>query len=310
MAKKPSESETIELIRKILDNPNKSISDIDNKYINTLQRRLRNQPRLHLQDSSIGQSEFSSLRPTVKIHKQGKDINLKVEQSKQILPIQNEELTLEGGFFKKDEDLFEIEHVSEGDIPAFIELESKDQLKIFEKTTNLSQSSKDQKQYDTLPKWELVEEDAQSQLDEKNMTETDEEIPEFKDEVKGDTQIWESADHDLISDEKIIKKKPFFKKFTLEKKSFEEPDDKLKIQVIDLKSSIKKLQKTDTNKAFQFNGYTLYQKEMDLGNNKKRVIHFFSKNEPENSVPSPLPKDYDVKINKKTGVPYIRKKEQ
>jgi hypothetical protein len=48
---------------------------------------------------------------------------------------------------------------------------------------------------------------------------------------------------------------------------------------------------------------------MDLGDNKKRVIHFFSKDEPEDSIPSSLPENYEVKINKKTGVPYIRKKE-
>jgi hypothetical protein len=48
---------------------------------------------------------------------------------------------------------------------------------------------------------------------------------------------------------------------------------------------------------------------MDLGNNKKRIIHFFSKDTPEDSTPSPLPKDYEVRVNKKTVVPYIRKKE-
>ena len=54
----------------------------------------------------------------------------------------------------------------------------------------------------------------------------------------------------------------------------------------------------------------LYEKEIDLGRGKTRTIRFFSKDVPDDSIPTTLPEDYEVKINKKTGVPYLRKKQK
>ena len=41
---------------------------------------------------------------------------------------------------------------------------------------------------------------------------------------------------------------------------------------------------------------------------KKRTIHFFSKNKPDVGEPIQLPKGYEVKVNTKTGLPYLKKK--
>jgi hypothetical protein len=62
------------------------------------------------------------------------------------------------------------------------------------------------------------------------------------------------------------------------------------------------------NGVFTYGEFTLYRKEIVLQSNKKRIIHFFSKNTPEDGEKVELPDGYKVKTNKKTGVPYISRK--
>ncbi len=66
--------------------------------------------------------------------------------------------------------------------------------------------------------------------------------------------------------------------------------------------------KKSQKKGFIYGDYTLYKKEIITKNGKKRTIRFFSKGEPEDAEPITLPKAYEIKENKKTGVPYLRKK--
>ena len=67
-------------------------------------------------------------------------------------------------------------------------------------------------------------------------------------------------------------------------------------------------QKQKETKTYRYGDYALYRKEIKVGPGKKRTIHFFSRTEPEDGGPVDLPDGYEVKVNKKTGVPYIRKK--
>jgi len=71
----------------------------------------------------------------------------------------------------------------------------------------------------------------------------------------------------------------------------------------------KKEEKISTKKEkeiiFRYGEYTLYRKEIRLQSDKKRIIHFFSKEKPDDGKEVNLPEEYEVKINKKTGVPYI-----
>jgi hypothetical protein len=67
-------------------------------------------------------------------------------------------------------------------------------------------------------------------------------------------------------------------------------------------------QKQKEIKIYRFGDYALYRKEITVSPGKKRTIHFFSRTEPEDGEPVYLPEGYEVKMNKKTGVPYIRKK--
>ena len=61
-------------------------------------------------------------------------------------------------------------------------------------------------------------------------------------------------------------------------------------------------------KGYRHRGYTLYRKEIKLGSDKKRTINFFSKEKPDDGKPVQLPDGYEVKVNRKTGVPYIKRK--
>ncbi len=60
--------------------------------------------------------------------------------------------------------------------------------------------------------------------------------------------------------------------------------------------------------GYKHQDYTLYEKEVETGSGKKRIVRFFSKAKPDDGDPIELPKGYEVKKNKKTGVPYLRKK--
>jgi hypothetical protein len=61
-------------------------------------------------------------------------------------------------------------------------------------------------------------------------------------------------------------------------------------------------------KGFRYKDYTLYEKEIKMKSGRKRPVRFFSKAEPDDAEPIELPKGYEVKKNKKTGLPYLRKK--
>ena len=61
-------------------------------------------------------------------------------------------------------------------------------------------------------------------------------------------------------------------------------------------------------KPYKYGDYTLYEKEIKTSAGKKRTIHFFSKKKPDIGKAVQLPKGYGVKINKRTKLPYLKKK--
>ncbi|MGB0652583.1 MAG: hypothetical protein ACPGQL_05235 [Thermoplasmatota archaeon] len=52
---------------------------------------------------------------------------------------------------------------------------------------------------------------------------------------------------------------------------------------------------------FLYNGYTLFEQPDDEG----RPLYFFAKKRPEGATPCGLPDGYDVRVNDRTGVPYL-----
>ena len=60
--------------------------------------------------------------------------------------------------------------------------------------------------------------------------------------------------------------------------------------------------------GYKYGEYTLYKKEISTSKGKKRVIHFFSKKIPAEGEAIDIPEGYEVKENKRTGLPYLSKK--
>jgi hypothetical protein len=73
--------------------------------------------------------------------------------------------------------------------------------------------------------------------------------------------------------------------------------------------SVKKtLTKPSIKSICTYKGYTLYEKETGKYRGKKTTIHFFSKEKPDLGHSIQLPNGYQVAVNNKTGVPYLKKK--
>jgi len=61
-------------------------------------------------------------------------------------------------------------------------------------------------------------------------------------------------------------------------------------------------------KGYQHGDYFLYEKKITVKSGQKQTVRFFSKTEPDEGKSIKLPKGYEVKENRKTGVPYLKKK--
>ena len=59
--------------------------------------------------------------------------------------------------------------------------------------------------------------------------------------------------------------------------------------------------------AFMYEGWTLYCREVELKGGKKQMIYFFSKRKPKSGNPCEKPSGYKVGVNKRTGLPYLKK---
>lgn len=109
-----------------------------------------------------------------------------------------------------------------------------------------------------------------------------------------DTGEWETKESNEKTSEQILKDNPLIEE-TGEEWDFYEEDEIPG-------------QKVKEVKGYRYEDYTLYKKEMETSSGKKQTVHFFSKAEPDDGEPVELPSGFEVKVNKKTGVPYLRKK--
>ena len=60
--------------------------------------------------------------------------------------------------------------------------------------------------------------------------------------------------------------------------------------------------------AYTHGEYTLYSREVTLRGGSTHTIYFFSKRTPKSGTPSDKPDKYEVGVNKRTGLPYLKKK--
>ena len=60
--------------------------------------------------------------------------------------------------------------------------------------------------------------------------------------------------------------------------------------------------------AFTHEGWTLYTRNVKLKGGRNQTIYFFSKRTPKSGTPCDKPANYTVGVNKRTGLPYLKKK--
>jgi hypothetical protein len=60
---------------------------------------------------------------------------------------------------------------------------------------------------------------------------------------------------------------------------------------------------------YTYEGWTLYSREVQLKRGPKVTIYFFSKRTPKSGSPmNAMPPGYEIGVNKRTGLPYLKKK--
>lgn len=62
-------------------------------------------------------------------------------------------------------------------------------------------------------------------------------------------------------------------------------------------------------KEYSYGIYTLYSEFVKLRNGKTQLIYFFSKRKPKSGTPSTFPDGFEVEISKRSGLPYLKKRE-
>jgi hypothetical protein len=60
--------------------------------------------------------------------------------------------------------------------------------------------------------------------------------------------------------------------------------------------------------AYVHDGWTLYTRDVKLKGGRIQTIYFFSKRTPKSGKSCELPPGYTVGVNKRTGLPYLKKK--
>ncbi len=73
--------------------------------------------------------------------------------------------------------------------------------------------------------------------------------------------------------------------------------------------SKEKEHKSYSSDVCTYKGYTLHRRETRKSNGEKTTLYYFTKKKSDKGHPSRLPEGYRIALNKKTGVPYLKKKE-
>lgn len=63
----------------------------------------------------------------------------------------------------------------------------------------------------------------------------------------------------------------------------------------------------DPRAPFQYEDWTLYTRDVELSEGHTQKVYFFSKGEPKAGVPASMPDGYEVAVNERTALPYLRR---
>ena len=266
-----------------------------------------------------------------------------VKQETKIIPSPGISLS-DGALFEVENPSLETE-----EIPEFIEVKPEQEIGERHAVKNepltvkiLSEKEEDE----SLPQWHAVEEEPSINETNKSSIEHEKKKPFLQSKQKTPKKLtkeeetesweeWESSSEkeeqkktniwEPLSSEK--KEKPTsktirFKKLSRRKKdrseeemdSFSEVNDSTDNTFSPINTQGEKKESEGKivleRRGFRFNGYNLYKKVIKINEEDDRIIHFFAKEPPETGEPANLPSGYEVKINRRTGVPYIRKKQK
>jgi hypothetical protein len=60
--------------------------------------------------------------------------------------------------------------------------------------------------------------------------------------------------------------------------------------------------------AYKLDKWTLYRHDVKLKDGKTITVYYFSVRAPQRGTPCDLPEGYSVGVNKRTNLPYVRKR--
>lgn len=58
---------------------------------------------------------------------------------------------------------------------------------------------------------------------------------------------------------------------------------------------------------FEKDGYTLHKRDVTLKGGRRQTIFFFARAKPKSGTPTDMPAGYAIGVNKRTGLPYLKK---
>lgn len=311
-------------IRKILDDPFHSSVHRD-RYLATLKKRLLQSPPTvdspHITIFSKDASEEEKIEEDFMI----KERDGEIVKGETLFTIEREETASIPEFIEIKPEVSKIESIDkEEEIPEFIEekKEEKEEIPEFiEVKPEASIKKSIEEEEEIQESVEVKTEEKESELPEWKPAEVFEKKEEEKEEVKKPVEkkkkqkkkqrkhrkgfsIWEPAEEIKVSrktrkakDKDLEEKKETNRFEPFLEEEFEEEVEESNLE-----------EKQGEEDVYRYKGYTLYRKEIILNDGSKRVIHFFSREEPDEGEPSPLPDGYEIKMDKKTGIPFIRKK--
>ena len=148
--------------------------------------------------------------------------------------------------------------------------------------------AKQQKQLEAKKEKEHISEIGAREKQEKEVLSRSERKKQKREAKKAESKIPKlESDEDLSFEEKIIEDKPTeWESYDLDEIPEEKPDASV----------------------YTYGDFTLYKKEIKTTTGKKRTVHFFSKKTPDIGDAVQLPDGFEVKVNKRTGLPYLKKK--
>ena len=304
-----SKKKTIEKLRMVLDKPfSRDLHPEDEKYLRALGKRLEESSKeIAIYVHRNSEEESGSLKPRVTIHRKEEKKSFAPPETKRVEP-KEQEIEGQKESLYEDKSLYEVEKVKV-DGPEFIEVKPKEITKKKEKIEKISAE-------ETAEGLE-----GEKTNDIKHLESIDEELPEWEPVDVKKTEVKKLKEEKPESEEKLpspisfkvltkikgIRRKLVKKIKKEDNEVAEKTDDIEESEGVDEWVSFHEDEIPEETKGYRHGDYTLYRKEIEVGVGK-RTIHFFSKAEPDKGEPVELPDGFEVKVNKKTGVPYLRKK--